>query len=97
VESRLERLSEEECSRVTKLALSSNLLINLPESVSRLCNLRDLSLDRNGLATLPVGLGVLTRLQTILLVGNPGLPVQFQVNVVDSRAKVKTERRCGGF
>lgn len=69
VESRIDRLADEECSKVTKLALSSNLLINLPENVARLTNLRDLSLDRNGLVSLPTSLGSLTRLSTILLVG----------------------------
>ncbi len=93
LEQRLEGLSDTEASRATKLFLSSNLLEALPAAVTRLTNLRELLLDKNQLVWLCEEVIYLTKLQTLHLAGNPGLPRHLQVTVTDDRTKTQAALR----
>ncbi len=93
LEQRLEGLSDAEASRATKLFLSSNLLEALPAAVTRLTNLRELLLDKNQLVWLCEEVIYLTKLQTLHLAGNPGLPRHLQVTITDDRTKTQAALR----
>jgi hypothetical protein len=93
LEQRLEGLMDAEAARATKLFLSSNLLEALPGSVARLTNLRELLLDKNQLVWLCEEVVYLTKLQTLHLSNNPGLPRHLQVTVTDDRTKTQAALR----